>query len=103
MHALLCREYHKGRDWYDFVWYTAQRVPINYRLLDAALEQQGPWKGTQPKTDTAWCVVHLKERIETLDVDQLRREVLPFVKAEEQPSLSLWSADFFHQQVSKLR
>ncbi len=102
MHALLCREYHKGRDWYDLVWYTAQRVPINHRLLDAALDQQGPWRGTQPKTDATWCVARIRERIEVLDVDQLRHEVLPFVKAEEQPSLSLWSADFFRQQVGKL-
>jgi len=25
IHALLCREYLKGRDWYDFVWYTSRR------------------------------------------------------------------------------
>ena len=29
IHALLCRNYLKGRDWYDFVWYAGQRVNIN--------------------------------------------------------------------------
>ena len=22
IHAMLCREYVKGRDWYDFIWFT---------------------------------------------------------------------------------
>jgi four helix bundle protein len=26
MHALLCRTYTKGRDWYDFLWFVARRV-----------------------------------------------------------------------------
>jgi hypothetical protein len=25
-HALLCREYAKGRDWYDFLWYVSRKV-----------------------------------------------------------------------------
>ncbi len=32
LHALMCRNYLKGRDWYDFIWYTARRTPVN-RLL----------------------------------------------------------------------
>jgi hypothetical protein len=30
MHALLCREYVKGRDWYDFLWYTGRRASVNF-------------------------------------------------------------------------
>ena len=29
-HALLCRNYIKGRDWYDFVWYVSRQVTINF-------------------------------------------------------------------------
>ncbi len=29
LHALLCREYAKGRDWYDFIWYTSRGAEIN--------------------------------------------------------------------------
>ena len=29
-HALLCRNYTKGRDWYDFVWYVGKRTGMNY-------------------------------------------------------------------------
>ena len=55
-HALLCRNYLKGRDWYDFLWYTARRTPINHDLLSAALHQLGPWKGQALRTDNAWCI-----------------------------------------------
>ena len=63
IHALLCRNYLKGRDWYDFIWYTARKTPINHVLLSAALDQQGPWKGKRPKTDNAWCIEHLSAMI----------------------------------------
>ena len=42
-HALLCREYIKGRDWYDFTWYVARKISPNFIFLTHALEQQGPW------------------------------------------------------------
>src|SRR5689334_8609457 len=32
MHALLCRSWKgrlKGRDWYDFVWFVRQNIPLN--------------------------------------------------------------------------
>jgi len=37
IHALLCREFIKGRDWYDFLRYTARKTPINHRQLASAL------------------------------------------------------------------
>jgi predicted nucleotidyltransferase component of viral defense system len=57
VHALLCRNYIKGRDWYDFLWYTSQGVEINYQFLSSALNQQGTWRGqiigAQPTRDLA--------------------------------------------------
>ena len=102
LHALLCRSYLKGRDWYDFIWYTARRTHINHELLSAALDQQGPWKGHAPKTDDAWCVEQLSMTIERLDWAQARRDVQRFVKRHELPSLELWTRDFFLQQCGKL-
>jgi predicted nucleotidyltransferase component of viral defense system len=40
-HALLCRRYVKGRDWYDFVWYTSRKIKPDLELLQNALFQQG--------------------------------------------------------------
>lgn len=102
IHALLCRDYLKGRDWYDFIWYTARHTSINYTLLSAALDQQGPWAGTKPKTDNAWCVTQLGVKIGMLDWNQAREDVRRFLKPSEQPSLSLWSSEFFLRQCRKL-
>ena len=102
LHALLCRDYLKGRGWYDFVWYTARRMPINHRLLSAALDQQGPWKGTRPETDDAWCVAQVRALIARTDWMQARRDVERFVKPHELPSLDVWTREFFLQQCGKL-
>ena len=102
IHALLCRNYLKGRDWYDFVWYTARNVSINHDLLSSALDQQGPWQGQRPRTDNAWCVEHLSTAIEKLDCLQARRDVQRFVKQHELPSLELWTREFFLNQCRKL-
>jgi predicted nucleotidyltransferase component of viral defense system len=102
IHALLCRNYVKGRDWYDFIWYTAHRVPLNLQLLSAALQQQGPWKGSAPEIDNPWCAMRLSEVIEKLDVKKAREDVRRFLRPNELPSLELWTRDFFHQQCRKL-
>jgi len=102
LHALLCREYLKGRDWYDFVWYTARRTPANYALLSSALDQTGLWKGKNVKADRAWCLEQLQGRIKAIDWKQAREDVRRFIKSNEQPSLELWNAEFFQTQATKL-
>ncbi len=102
LHALLCRDYLKGRDWYDFIWYTARRAPINHALLSSALDQQGPWAGSTPATDNAWCVTELTTAIEAIDWPKARDDVRPFLKPVELPSLDLWTSEFFLAQCQKL-
>jgi len=102
LHALLCREYLKGRDWYDFIWYTARKTPTNYVLLSAALAQMGPWKGQPVPIDRAWCVEQLHAKVQATDWQQAREDVRRFVKPNELPSLDLWGREFFMAQVGKL-
>jgi hypothetical protein len=102
MHALLCREYLKGRDWYDFVWYTARETPINHNLLTSAPAQMCPWQGRQVRTDRGWCVEQSRARIEATDWKQAREDIRRFVKPNELPSLDLWSREFFLAQCEKL-
>ena len=92
----------KGRDWYDFVWYTARRTPINHSLLSAALEQQGPWSGSAPETDNAWCITALTEAIGTANWARAREDVSRFLKPIELPSLDLWAPEFFLAQCQKI-
>ena len=102
LHALLCREYLKGRDWYDFIWYAARKTPANYALLSAALDQVGPWAGQGVRVDRDWCWAQLRARIETTDWKHAREDVRWFVKPNESPSLDLWSREFFLAQADKL-
>jgi len=102
IHALLCRDYLKGRDWYDFIWYTARKTSVNYGLLSSALAQLGPWQGQQVRTDRDWCVRHLRTKIDAMDWKQAREDVRRFVKPNELPSLDLWNQEFFGAQCEKL-
>jgi len=103
LHALLCREYVKGRDWYDFLWYTSQDIGINYKFLSSALKQQGPWQNEHIQVDLKWCLEHLANKVSSVDWAAAREDVRRFVKVTEQPSLEVWSRELFLSQVRKIR
>jgi len=103
LHALLCREYVKGRDWYDFLWYTSQSVGVNYVFLASALNQQGSWRHKDIQVDLKWCLKHLEDKIKSVDWAAAREDVRRFVKATEYPSLELWSRDLFLSQMRKIQ
>ena len=103
LHALLCREYVKGRDWYDFLWYTSQDIGINYKFLSSALKQQGPWRNEHIQIDLKWCLEHLDSKVSSVDWAAAREDVRRFVKVTEQPSLQLWSRKLFLSQVRKIK
>jgi predicted nucleotidyltransferase component of viral defense system len=98
LHAILCRGYLKGRDWYDFVWYTARKTSVNFKLLEAAIDQNGPWKGQGVTVDRTWCLEQLVRKIDSIDWDAAKEDIRPFVKSHEQPSIDLWSREFFMHQ-----
>ena len=100
-HALLCRPYVKGRDWFDFVWYVSMSVRLNHAFLSAALAQQGPWTGKGVETDDAWVRAKLLETIGRIDWSAARRDILPFVHEVDRPSIGLWSAEFFASLVDR--
>ena len=103
VHALLCRKYIKGRDWYDFLWYTSQEIGINYNFLSSALDQQGPWQGQNIQVDLNWCLNELDKAIKFMDWKATALDVRRFVRVAEQPSLDLWSNDLFLAQLEKLK
>ena len=95
LHALLCRSYVKGRDWYDFVWYVARKTRPDLNLLRQALHQQGPWAG-QPITVTRpWVQETMAAAIQRIDWTAARADVQRFLPLREQEGLRTWSADFF--------
>jgi hypothetical protein len=102
MHALLCREYVKGRDWYDFLWYAARSTRPNFGLLASALDQTGPWAGKNLFVDEPWCRRELSAKIESMDFAKLREDVKRFLKPVEVASLNLWTREFFLERAAKL-
>lgn len=101
-HALLCRPYLKGRDWYDFSWYVAQGVTPNLLLLQNAIDQYGPLEGQGLVIDQAWLVSALSEKINAIDWKEAADDVKRFLKPVEQKSLSLWSERFFMNKLERL-
>ncbi len=102
LHALLSQEYLKGRDWYDFLWYTALGITVNYAYLGAALEQAGPYKGMDRHVDRAWLARELSHKIAETDFEQAALDVIRFIAPPLQSSLALWSNAVFLQQVDKI-
>ncbi len=102
IHALLCRRYTKGRDWYDFIWYAARKTAINHDLLSSAVNQVGPWAGQRVVTNDAWCGRALASAIERLDIAKAREDVRRFMRPEEVRLLDLCRAEFFQSQNRRL-
>jgi predicted nucleotidyltransferase component of viral defense system len=102
IHALLCRPYLKGRDWYDFNWYIRQNVRPNLAHLQSALDQLGPWKGQHPILNMPWVIDQLQNKIATIDWKAATEDVERFLGAAERDSLKLWSARFFNARAAQL-
>ncbi len=66
--------------------------------------------GGRSAADSSWSLLsgqppsleRLREKIESVNWEQARRDVLRFVKTIERPSLDLWSEEFFMGQCEKL-
>lgn len=103
IHALLCRKFIKGRDWYDFNWYVKQKVSSNLPLLRNALIQQGPWQNQHNLTlNHNWLKIALLAKIDLINWQEASNDVKRFLNASEQISLSLWSSRFFASKVNQL-
>lgn len=102
LHALLCRPYLKGRDWFDFAWYSKQKTRPNLQHLANALNQVGPWQDQIESVDVPWLADALSTKISTINWPLAAQDVAPFLPPAEQVSLTLWSKRFFDDKVNKL-
>ena len=103
MHAILCRRWKnrvKGRDWYDLVWYAANHPELHLYHLEQRMRQTGDWKGAAALTSKRFKDL-LLNAINSVNMDQARKEVEPFVKIPE--NLSIWSPEFFLDVASKIK
>lgn len=102
-HALLCRPYTKGRDWYDFLWYIKNRTMVNYLHLKYALEQTGPYQNKPLEINKEWLRLELEKKILTINWDNAKQDIEPFLFLEEKRALSEWSAPLFLSMLKKLQ
>jgi hypothetical protein len=103
LHALLCREYIKGRDWFDFTWYVTRQVSINYVFLKHALLQQGPWANQLSlDIDRQWLTNELKKKVNSINWDQAKQDVESFLKPRDRESVKLWNFSFFEHFIEKI-
>lgn len=102
LHALLCRSYVKGRDWYDFVWYVARKTAPDPDLLGQALRQQGPWAGQPIAVTGHWVRENMEATIRRIDWSAARDDVQRFLPLREQEGLRAWSADFFLHHLARM-
>ena len=101
-HALLCREYAKGRDWFDFLWYVSRNTLINFTLLQNALHQKGPWEKKDILVTKDWFLQELKTKIIKMNWSDARKDVARFLRPRELLTLDLWSKEFFLSRVDKM-
>lgn len=101
-HALLCRHYVKGRDWFDFLWYLSRNIQVNYTLLKNALYQSGPYKEKDISYSKEWLQEALKEKASSLDWQIVRRDVENFLFADERRFVENWNKELFQQQIRKI-
>ena len=81
LHAVLQRNYIKGRDLYDLLWYLSDPAwpTPNLVLLNNALHQTA-WPG-DPLTEEDWRDV-VRRRVMTFDWSKLIADVRPFLERE---------------------
>ena len=102
MHAVLCRSWKnrvKGRDWYDFLWYIGKHPLINLTHLEQRMRQTGHYTKKMHLTRQDLLLL-IHKKIELLDVEKAKDEVLPFV--EVPASLDIWSKDLFRAAAENI-
>jgi predicted nucleotidyltransferase component of viral defense system len=92
IHAMSTRDYLKGRDWYDLVWFRTLRTPRiepNYVLLQNALHQTGAnWQAER------WAG-ELRVKLDALDLKALKADITPFL--ERQADAALLTKENIHK------
>ncbi len=82
LHAVLQRDYPKGRDFYDLIWYLSdpEWSAPNLELLNNALKQTG-WK-QKPLTAKSWRAAVI-DKVKALPWDRIARDVTPFLESPD--------------------
>ena len=103
IHALLCRPWVirvKGRDWYDFVWYLSQNVPVNLLHLKERMIQSQVWDRKKILNKNI-LIELLMQKIHETDFNKAKNDISPFIKKSS--SIEIWSKDFFKDVLKRIQ
>ncbi len=104
LNALLDRQYPKGSDWYDFIWYVNRKSHINIEFLQSGLQKNALEKNLNKtvlsakpdlKINHQWIIDALIQKIENTDWEEAKNQVVNLVRPKYRPSLELWNQEFF--------
>ena len=99
MHALVYRAWKnrvKGRDWYDFEWYVRHNIPLGFTHL-----AERTFLFNNEKIEHDAFITQLKDRLVSVNINQVKSDVLPFVKNPKE--LDIWSNDYFVQLADMVK
>ena len=89
----------KGRDWYDLIWYAGNHPEYRLKHLEERSRQSGHYLDKTPFTH-ALVMEMLRQRLEAVDIEQMKEDVRPFVR--DAFALSIWSKNFFLDAFKRL-
>ena len=78
-------------------------MKLNFKLLQNALIQTGPWKNKKIKVDLNWYMKNMKEKINAIDWNTARDDVKRFIPTQSQSKLDLWNKDLFQYQLNQMK
>ena len=90
----------KGRDWFDFAFLVRKNIPLLLTHLEARLRQKGFYT-QEASLDEACCMEMIAQRIDSVDFEAAKADVLPFVPRAE--DLDVWSRDYFRHVLKNLK
>ena len=101
MHALVYRVWQrrvKGRDWFDFEWYVRNGVPLDFKHLQERIREFN-----NEVLSLEEFMAELRETIIHTDIDNVKKDVMPYIDARQSITLDIWSNDYFLQLVDMMK
>jgi len=103
LHALLYRKWKnriKGRDYYDFIWYLKNKIPVRLNYLREKAIQSGHAKPGDLQT-TIQLKTALVDLFISTDFEGAKKDIRAFIRDESE--IEVWSKDFFVQITDKIQ
>jgi len=82
--AIIARDFNKGRDFYDFLWYLSRNIEPNLTLLNNAIMQV---KGDFPKLNEKNWKSELMVLLKDVDFERIRNDVSNFLEIREEAEM----------------